>query len=55
MITILFHGVEGGNALNVTNKDHREFLEYLYGNQDDLWVTTMMEGAKHLRSRQQVK
>ena len=55
MITILFHGVEGGNALNVTNKDHREFLEYLYGNQDDLWVTTMMEGARHLRSRQQVK
>ncbi len=49
LITILFHGVEGGNALNVTNKDHREFLEYLYRNQGDLWVTTMKEAALELR------
>ncbi|WP_198661664.1 sialate O-acetylesterase [Lewinella sp. IMCC34183] len=49
LITFLFHGVGGGNGLNVANEEHRKFLEYLYRNQDDLWVTTAREAAKQLR------
>ncbi len=51
-ITILFHGVGGEHNLNVDRKAHQELVEYLYKNQDDLWVTTMLEAAMHIKKMQ---
>ena len=53
LVTILFHGVGGDHNLNVDTAAHREFLEYLYAHQDELWVTTMREMAAHLRNQGQ--
>lgn len=48
MIVLIFHGVGGGHELNVSKEAHRELLEYLKKNSDDIWVPTMKEIAKYL-------
>ncbi len=53
LITILFHGVGGEHNLNVSREAHQELVEYLYKNQDDLWVTTMLEAARHIKKMQE--
>ena len=54
LVTILFHGVGGDHNLNVDTAAHRAFLEYLYAHQDELWVTTMLDMAAHLRDQREV-
>ena len=50
LVTILFHGVGGDHGLNVSAEAHRELVAYLYHDQDEVWVTTLREMARHLRS-----
>ena len=53
LLVILFHGVGGGNSLNVLLPEHRRFLEYLQKNQKDLWVAPMLEVAEYIKKQQQ--
>jgi sialate O-acetylesterase len=55
LLVILFHGVGGGNALNVSLNDHREFLKYLSQKKKEIWVAPMVEVAKYIRSYQNQK
>jgi sialate O-acetylesterase len=45
LLVILFHGVGGGNSLNVSLPAHREFLQYLKKNEKDIWIVPMVEVA----------
>src|SRR6187455_1432356 len=52
LLVILFHGVGGGNSLNVSLAAHREFLQYLKKNEKDIWVATMLDVAEHIKKSQ---
>jgi sialate O-acetylesterase len=51
-LVILFHGVGGGNGLNVSLNDHREFLSYLKQNEKDIWIAPMIEVAAYIKAYQ---
>jgi len=52
LLVILFHGVGGGNSLNVSLPAHREFLQYLKKNEKDIWVAPMLEVAEYIKKSQ---
>lgn len=52
LLVILFHGVGGGNALNVSIPAHREFLQYLKKNEKDIWIATMLDIAEYISASQ---
>lgn len=52
-LVILFHGVGGGNSLNITLDEHRKFLSYLKQNEKDIWIPTMIEAAEHIKEWQE--
>ena len=53
LLVILFHGVGGGNSLNVAVPEHSKFLHYLKKNQKDIWIPTMIEAAEYIKSYQE--
>ena len=55
LLVILFHGVGGGNSLNVSLPAHREFLEYLKKNEKDIWIAPMLDVAEHIEKYQSAK
>ena len=55
LLVILFHGVGGGNSLNVSLPEHRKFLSYLKQNQKDIWIPTMIEAAEYIQNYQSSK
>ena len=52
LLVILFHGVGGGNSLDVSIPAHREFLQYLKRNEKDIWITPMLEAAEFIKNKQ---
>jgi peptidoglycan/xylan/chitin deacetylase (PgdA/CDA1 family) len=52
LLVILFHGVGGGNSLNVSLPAHREFLNYLKQNEKDIWIAPMIDVASHIKDWQ---
>ena len=52
LLVILFHGVGGGNALNVSLSAHQVFLSYLKQHEKEIWVAPMIEVAKHVKAFQ---
>jgi peptidoglycan/xylan/chitin deacetylase (PgdA/CDA1 family) len=52
LLVILFHGVGGGNSLNVSLQAHRDFLTYLKNNEKDIWIAPMIEVAEHIKGWQ---
>lgn len=52
LLVILFHGVGGGNALNVLPEEHRKLLIYLKQNEKDIYIAPMVEVAEHIRDWQ---
>jgi sialate O-acetylesterase len=52
LLVILFHGVGGGNALNVSLQAHREFLQYLKKNEKDIWIAPMVDVAEYIKQAQ---
>jgi sialate O-acetylesterase len=52
LLVILFHGVGGGNSLNVLLPEHRKFLAYLKQNQKDIWVAPMIDVAEYIKAHQ---
>ena len=55
LLIILFHGVGGGNSLNVAVSEHSKFLHYLKNNQKDIWIPTMIEAAEYIKKYQSSK
>jgi len=55
LLVILFHGVGGGNSLNVSLPAHSQFLHYLKQNQKDIWIAPMIEVAEHIKNYQSQK
>jgi peptidoglycan/xylan/chitin deacetylase (PgdA/CDA1 family) len=52
LLVILFHGVGGGNSLNVLVPEHCRFLQYLKQNEKDLWIAPMIEVAEYVKKYQ---
>lgn len=52
LLVILFHGVGGGNGLDVSLPNHRQFLTYLKQHQNDIWIPTMLEAAEYINKQQ---
>lgn len=52
LLVILFHGVGGGNSLNIEIGEHRKFLSYLKQNEKDIWITPMIEAAQFIKDWQ---
>ena len=55
LLVILFHGVGGGNALNVEIPEHSKFLHYLKKNEKDIWIAPMLKVAEHIKAYQSQK
>lgn len=54
LLVILFHGVGGGNGLDVSLADHRKLLLYLKEQEKDIMTGTLLETADHIRSWQTI-
>jgi peptidoglycan/xylan/chitin deacetylase (PgdA/CDA1 family) len=52
LLVILFHGVGGGNSLDVSLPAHRELLSYLKQNEKDIWIAPMIEAAEFIKQYQ---
>ena len=46
---LLFHGVGGEHALNVSVEEHQKVLAYLKKREKDIWVATMVEVANYIK------
>lgn len=55
LLVVLFHGVNGGNSLNVSLEAHSAFLHYLKQQQKDIWTAPMLEVAEYIREQQLIK
>jgi peptidoglycan-N-acetylglucosamine deacetylase len=55
LLVILFHGVGGGNGLNVELSEHRKFLSYIKNNEKYIWVAPMIEVAAYIKEQQSEK
>lgn len=49
LLVILYHGVGGGHAINIDSDKHNAFLDYLKANEEDFWITTLLEASKHAK------
>ncbi|MCX6319003.1 MAG: polysaccharide deacetylase family protein [Bacteroidetes bacterium] len=52
LLVVLFHGVGGGNGLDVEVAEHRKFLRYLKEKQNELWIAPMVDVADHIKEWQ---
>ena len=52
LLVILFHGVGGGNSLNVSLPAHREFLQFLKKWEKDIWTAPMLDVAEYIKTWQ---
>jgi peptidoglycan/xylan/chitin deacetylase (PgdA/CDA1 family) len=52
LLVILFHGVGGGNGLNVELPAHRGFLQFLKQNEKDIMIAPMITVAEHIKTWQ---
>jgi GH35 family endo-1,4-beta-xylanase/peptidoglycan/xylan/chitin deacetylase (PgdA/CDA1 family) len=53
LLVILFHGVGGGNSLDVSLPAHRELLNYIKQNEKDIYVAPMVEVMEHVKEWQE--
>ncbi len=53
LLVILFHGVDGGNALNVSLPAHSRLLHFVKDNEKDIWITPMVEAAAYIKDWQE--
>ena len=49
LLVFLFHGVGGEHSLNVSLEAHRELLEFLSNNQQDVWVAPMIDVIDYVK------
>jgi sialate O-acetylesterase len=51
LLVILFHGVGGGNSLDVSLDAHSKLLHYLKKNTKDIWIAPMVEVAEYINEQ----
>ncbi|MEJ8841429.1 polysaccharide deacetylase family protein [Lacibacter sp. H375] len=51
LLVILFHGVGGGNGLDVSIENHRKILRYIKQKEKDIYVAPMLEVADYINQR----
>lgn len=51
LLVILFHGVGGGNGLDVSLNAHRQFLNYLKQNEKDIMIAPMINVAEYIKKK----
>jgi peptidoglycan/xylan/chitin deacetylase (PgdA/CDA1 family) len=52
LLVVLFHGVDGGNSLNVSLSAHSQFLHFLKDNEKDIWIAPMITVADYIKTWQ---
>src|SRR5258705_408517 len=52
LLVILFHGVDGGNSLNVSLPAHSQLLHFLKENEKDIMIAPMITVAEHIKTWQ---
>ncbi len=52
LLVILFHGVGGGNGLDVSIVNHRKILSYIKQREKDIYIATMLTAAGHIKNWQ---
>jgi sialate O-acetylesterase len=55
LLVILFHGVGGGNSLNVSVHEHNQFMYQLKQKEKTIWITTMLEASEFIKKYQSRK
>ena len=55
LLIMLFHGVGGGNGLDVSVSEHSKFLHYLKEQEKNIWITTMLEAAELVNKHNSTK
>ncbi len=55
LLVILFHGVGGGNYLDVSLSAHREFLTFLKQNEKEIMIAPMITVSDYIISRRGIK
>ena len=50
LLVILFHGVGGGNALNVSLQAHRDILKYIKQKEKEIWIAPMVDVAEFIKT-----
>lgn len=53
LLVILFHGVGGGNALNVSLPNHSKFLHYLKAHEKEIMIAPMVTVAEYIKQWQE--
>jgi len=52
LLVVLFHGVNGGNALNVSLAAHSQFLHFLKDNKKNIMIAPMLTVAEYIKAWQ---
>ncbi|HEV7331596.1 MAG TPA: sialate O-acetylesterase [Flavisolibacter sp.] len=52
LLVFLFHGVGGEHGLDVSLPAHRQLLQYLKQNENDIWVAPMLDIANFIKNNQ---
>lgn len=52
LLVFLFHGVGGEHAINVSLDAHRQLLQYLKQNENDIWIAPMIDVAEYIKTYQ---
>lgn len=52
LLVLLFHGVGGGNSLNVDAAEHSRFLHLLKQKKKEVWVAPMVDVARYIKKYQ---
>lgn len=55
LLVILFHGVGGGNSLDVSIAAHRQLLIYLKQKEKQIWIAPMITIATYIQQKQMGK
>ncbi|MEZ4810102.1 MAG: sialate O-acetylesterase [Allomuricauda sp.] len=50
LLIFLFHGVGGEHSMDVSLSAHKELLEYLKQHENEVWTTTLLDVAKHIKN-----
>lgn len=50
LLVILFHGVGGGNSLDVSVQAHRQLLQYLKQREKEIWIAPMISVAEYIKT-----
>ena len=52
LLVFVFHGVRGEHNINVSLEAHSRLLHFLKQNEKDVWIATMIDVVKFIKSKQ---